>query len=57
MDAKSPSFRYVHWAQELSWNDFQINYCQNKVNAAADTILQFPQKSQDEENELKAENG
>ena len=57
MDTKSLSSRQVRWAQELSRYHFQINYCQGKANAAADALSRFPQRSQDEENELRAENG
>ena len=57
MDTKSLSSRQVRWAQELSRYHFQINYHQNKVNAAADVLSRFPQRSQDEEDELQAENG
>ena len=57
MDTKSLSFRQVRWAQELSWYHFQINYCQGKANAAADALSRFPQRSQDEEEKLQAENG
>ena len=57
MDTKSLSSRQVRWAQELSRYHFQINYCQEKANAAADALLKFPQQSQNEEDELRAENG
>ena len=57
MDTKSLSSRQVRWAQELSRYHFQIDYCQGKANAAADALSRFPQRSQDEENELRAENG
>ena len=57
MDTKSLSFRQVCWAQKLSRYQFQINYCQGKANAAADALSKFPQRSQDEENKLQAENG
>ena len=52
MDTKSLSSRQVCWAQELSQYHFQINYRQSKVNAAANALSRFLQKSQDEENEL-----
>ena len=38
MDTKSLSFRQVRWAQELSRYHFQIDYCQSKVNKAADAL-------------------
>ena len=57
MDTKSLSSRQVRWAQELSRYHFRIDYCQGKANAAADALSRFPQRSQDEENELRAENG
>ena len=57
IDRKSLSSRQVRWAQELSQYHFRINYRQGKANAAADALLRFPQRSQDEEEELRAENG
>ena len=57
MDTKILSFRQVHWAQKLSQYHFQIDYCQNKANAAADVLSKFPQRSQNEKNKLQAENG
>ena len=57
MDTKSLSSRQVYWAQELSWYHFQIDYCQSKANAAADALSRFSQRSQDKEEELRAENG
>ena len=57
MDTKSLSSRQVRWAQELSRYHFQIDYCQGKINAAANALSRFPQKSQHEENKLQAENG
>ena len=56
MDIKSLSSRQVCWAQELSRYHFRIDYCQGKVNGAADTLSHFPQRSQDEEKKLRAEN-
>lgn len=52
IDTKSLDFRYVYWAQELSQYDFQIDYCQGKGNVAADVLLRFSQKSQDEKDEF-----
>ena len=57
MDTKSLSSRQVRWAQELFRYHFQINYCQGKANAAADALSRFSQRSQDENDELQAENG
>ena len=57
MDTKSLSFRQNRWAQELFYYHFWINYCQKKTNTAADSLLRFPQRSQDEKNELQGENG
>ena len=57
MDTKSLSSRQVRWAQELSRYHFQIDYRQGKANTAADALSRFPQRSQDEKNELQAENG
>ena len=57
MDTKSLSSRQIPWAQELSWYHFRIDYRQGKANAAADALSRFPQRSQDEEDELRAENG
>ena len=57
MDTKSLSSRQVRWAQELSQYHFQIDYCQGKANTAANALSRFPQRSQDEEDELRAENG
>ena len=57
MDTKSLSSRQVRWAQELSCYHFQIDYRQGKANATTDALSRFPQQSQDEEDELRAENG
>ena len=57
IDIKSLSSQQVRWAQELSWYHFRIDYCQSKANIAADTLSKFSQKSQNEENELRTENG
>ena len=57
MDTKSLSFRQVRWAQELFRYHFRIDYCQGKANAAANALSRFSQRSQDEEEELRAENG
>lgn len=56
MDSRSLSFRQVRWTQELSRYHFQIDYRQGKANGAADALLRFPQRSQDEEEALRAEN-
>ena len=57
MDTKSMSSRQVCWAQKLSQYHFQIHYRQGKVNAAINTLSKFLHKSQNEKNELQAENG
>ena len=57
MDTKSPSFRQICWAWELLQYHFQIDYCQGKVNTAADTLSRFSKKSQDKKDEFPAENG
>ena len=56
MDTKSLSSRQVCWPQELSRYQFRINYYQRKVNKAADALFCFPQRSQDKEEKLRAEN-
>ena len=56
MDTKSLSSRQVRWAQELSRYHFQIDYWQGKVNEAADALFQFPQRSPNEEEKLRAKN-
>ena len=48
MDTKRLSSRQVCWAQKLSRYHFQIDYYQDKVNGAADTLSRFPQRSQNE---------
>ena len=57
MDIMSLSFRQVRWAKELSQYYFQIDYHQDKANAAEDALLKFLQRSQDEKDELQPENG
>ena len=57
MDTKSLSSQQVRWAQKLSRYHFQIDYRQDKANATADTLSRVPQRNQDEEDELRAENG
>ena len=56
MKTKSLSSRQVWWAQELSQYHFQIDYCQGKANGAADALSCFPQRNEDEEEKLWAEN-
>ena len=53
MDTKNLSFCQVCWAQKLFSYHFQINYCQEKANVAADTLSCFLQRSQAEEKMLK----
>ena len=56
MNTKSLSSRQVRWAQELSRYHFQIDYCQGKANGAANALSQYPQRSAEEEETLRAEN-
>ena len=56
MDTKSLSSRQVRWAQELSCYHFQIDYCQNKANEAANALSWYLQRSAEEEETLWAEN-
>ena len=57
MDTKNLSSRQVRWAPKLSRYHFQIDCCQGKANVAVDALSRFFQSSQDEEDELQAENG
>ena len=57
MNKKSLSSRQVCWAQELSQYYFRINYRQGKANTAVDALSRFLQRSQEEKDELWAENG
>ena len=57
MDTKSLSSRQVRWAQEFFQYYFQIDYRQGKANTTTNPLSRFPQRSQDEEDELWAENG
>ena len=56
MDTKSLSSRQVHWAQELFYYHFRIDYRQDKANRAADTLSCYLQRSTEEERTLRAEN-
>ena len=56
MDTKSLSPRQVRWAQELSRYNFRIDYRQGKANGTADALSRYPQRSQGEEEVLRAEN-
>ena len=56
MDTKSLSSRQVRWAQELSRYHFRIDYRQGKANGAADALSRFPQRNENEEEKLRAEN-
>ena len=56
MDMKSLSPRQVRWAQELSRYNFRIDYRQGKANGDADALSRYPQRSQGEEEVLRAEN-
>ena len=57
IDTKSLSSIQVYWAKELFRYHFQIDYCQNKANVAADTLSKFLQKSQTKKDKLQAEKG
>ena len=56
MDTKSLSSRQVRWAQELSCYHFQIDYCQDKANGAADALSRYPQQSAEKEDTLRTKN-
>ena len=56
IDTKSLSSRQVCWAQEMSCYHFRIDYCQGKVNKAADALSRYPQRTQGEEVILQAKN-
>ena len=45
MDTKSLGSRQVRWAKELSQYYFDIHYCQDKANMAADNLSRFSQRS------------
>ena len=49
---KSLSSKQVRWAQKLSHYPFQIDYCQNKANEAADALSQYPKRNGEEKNAL-----
>ena len=53
---KSLSSKQVCWAQKLSHNYFQIDYCQGKANRAVDAWLHYPQRSAEEEDIFRAKN-
>ena len=57
MDTKSLSSRQVRWAQKHSQYYSWIDHGQSNVNAAADTLSRFFQKSQNGEDKIRAENG
>ena len=56
MDTKSLSSCQVRWAQELFCYHFRIDYRQGKANGAVDALSRFSQRSQEEEDTLRAEN-
>ena len=43
----------VYWAQKLSKYHFQIDYCQNKANRAANALSQYPQQNIEKKNSFK----
>ena len=56
MDTKSLNSRQVCWAQKLSRYHFWINYYQGKANGAANALFCYPQRSEDKDEKLWAEN-
>ncbi len=56
MNTKNLSSRQVQWAQELSRYHFRIDYRQGKANGAADALSQYPQRSAEEQETLRAKN-
>ena len=56
IDIKNLSLRQVCWAQKLSSYYFQINYCKDKANIAANVLSKFSQKNQKKENEFQTKN-
>ena len=56
MDTKILRSCQVWWAQKLSRYYFHIDYCQGRVNEAADTLSHFYQRNQLKPDELRAEN-
>ncbi len=56
MNMKSFSSHQVRWAQKLSRDHFQIDYCQKKANTVVDALSRFPQRSQAKEETLRDEN-
>ena len=56
MDTKSLSSKQVRWAQELFKYHFRIDYCQAKVNEAADALSRFSQRNKDKEEKVRTEN-
>ena len=56
MHTKSLSSRQAGPAQELSQYHSRIDYRQGKANGAANALSQYPQWSQSEKEDLRAEN-
>ncbi len=56
MDIATLSSRQVRWAQKLSRYEFQIDYWQDKANAATNALCQYPYRSAEEEKTLRAKN-
>ena len=56
METKNFSSCQVRGTQKLFCYYFQINYCQGKVNKAADALSCFPKRSGNEEAKLQAKN-
>ena len=56
MDTKNLSSRQVCWAKKLFRYHFCIDYWQNKINGAVDTLLQYPQQNAKEKATFRAKN-
>ena len=53
---KSLNSKQTWWTQKLSKYYFQIDYCKDKVDGAANILLQYSQRSVEEEKTLQAKN-
>ena len=56
INIKSPSFCQVRWFQKLFQYHFQIDYCQEKANGAANVLSHFSQRNQAGKDDLQTEN-
>ena len=52
MDTKSLSLHQVCWAQKLFYYHFEIDYCQDKANEAANAFSYFSQRSLNKKKKL-----